>query len=325
MLHRLEAVDHGFHTGAGQFVAFDELGALGGHGLLLRPQRTVLLLQPLDAADEFLDAILQTFKILIYRLLWARFQHAATIVPGAGPVNLPPPGGGCGIIAAFESPWFTEPRRGAPGPPSIYMSRRTAPARIVPPTEQALMPQPRHPDFLELDQVLARADAAAGAAEVHGLLCGLWCSAGRVDEGLWLAQVFEDADPQNVSVQQGRAAVQALADWTVPALNDPVLGMDLLLPADSEPLADRIAALGEWCQGFLLGLAAGGIVQDTPLPDDVAELIRDFTEISRAGFDVEAGDEEDEDALAQIIEYVRVGVLLINDELQPTGAAPRLQ
>lgn len=187
------------------------------------------------------------------------------------------------------------------------------------------MPQFRHPDFLELDQALARADAAVGAAGAHGLLCGLSCSAGRVDQGLWAAQVFEDADPQNVAVRQGCAAVQALADWTVPALNDPVLGMDLLLPADSEPLAERTAALGEWCQGFLLGLASGGITRDTPVPDDVAELIRDFTEISRAGFDVEAGDEEDEDAFAQIVEYVRVGVLLINDELQPTGAAPRLQ
>jgi len=187
------------------------------------------------------------------------------------------------------------------------------------------MPQPRHPDFLELDQALARADAAAGAAEVHGLLCGLWCAAGRVDEGLWLAQVFEDADPRDVAVQQGRAAVQALADWTVPALNDPVLGMDLLLPADSRPLADRTVALGEWCQGFLLGLAAGGIARDTPVPDDVTELLHDFTEISRAGFDTESGNEEDEHAFAQIVEYVRVGVLLINDELQPTGAAPRLQ
>ena len=187
------------------------------------------------------------------------------------------------------------------------------------------MPQPRHPDFLGLDQALARADAAAGAAEVHGLLCGLWCAVGRVDEGLWLAQVFEDTDPQQTVVQQGRAAVQALADWTVPALNDPVLGMDLLLPADSQPLAERTAALSEWCQGFLLGLAAGGITRDTPVPDDVSELIRDFTEISRAGFDAEVGDEEDENALAQIVEYVRIGVLLINDELQPGKGTPRLQ
>lgn len=188
------------------------------------------------------------------------------------------------------------------------------------------MPQHKHPDFLELDQSLERADASAGAAEVHGLLCGLLCAAGRVDEGLWFAAVFAEAQPGDVSVQQGSKAVQHLAAWSQEALNDPVLSMDLLLPAEGQAsLAERTAALGEWCQGYLQGLAAGGIAHDTPVPDDVAELIRDFTEISRAGFELDEDNEEDEDAFSQIVEYVRVGVLLINEELQPSKAPPRLQ
>lgn len=187
------------------------------------------------------------------------------------------------------------------------------------------MNSPRHPDYIELDQLLGRAEANAGAAEVHGLLCGLLCAAGRIDRRQWDAQVFADADAQSVAVEQGRAAVQSLADWTAQALNDPVLGMDLLLPADGQPLFERTAALGEWCQGYLLGLAAGGISEETPLPDDVAELIRDFTDISRVGFEVDDGDEEDEVAFSDVVEYVRMGVLLINDELQPLKAPPRLQ
>lgn len=187
------------------------------------------------------------------------------------------------------------------------------------------MTQHRHPDYLELDQALGRAEAAAGAAEVHGLLCGLLCAAGRLDAEHWAGQVFPELDANNVSVRQGLNAVQALADWTVAAMNDPVLGMDLLLPAGNAPLFERTAALAEWCQGFLLGLAAGGVSQDTPLPEDVGELVRDFTEISRAGFEVDENDEEDEVAFSDVVEYVRVGVLLINDELQPIKAPPRLQ
>ncbi|MBI5460991.1 MAG: UPF0149 family protein [Gammaproteobacteria bacterium] len=182
-----------------------------------------------------------------------------------------------------------------------------------------------HPDYLELEQALGRAEAVAGAAEVHGLLCGLLCAAGRLDERAWLGQVFADVDNRSVAFQQGRAAVQSLAAWTATALNDPVLGMDLLLPDDGQPLAERAAALGEWCQGYLLGLAAGGVSQDTLMTEDVAELIRDFTEISGAGFDVDAADDDDEVAFTDVVEYVRVGVLLINDELQPLQAAPRLQ
>lgn len=187
------------------------------------------------------------------------------------------------------------------------------------------MQQHSQPDYLELEQVLARAEAVAGAAEVHGLLCGLLCAAGRLGETAWLGHVFAEMDDDNVAFQQGRAAVRALAAWTVAALNDPVLGMNLLLPADGQPLAERTAALAEWCQGYLLGLAAGGVDQDTLLSEDVAELIRDFTDIARVGFDVDPADDDDEVAFSDVVEYVRVGVLLVNDELQPLQAHPRLQ
>lgn len=187
------------------------------------------------------------------------------------------------------------------------------------------MPQVSHPNYVELEQLLGRAEAAAGAAEVHGLLCGLLCASGRLEEGVWASQVFTDLESENVSLQQGRAAVQSLASWTHEAMNDPVLGMDLLLPTDTQPLFERTAALGEWCQGYLLGLAAGGIHQDTMLPEDVAELVRDITEISRADFEIEEADEDDEQAFSEVVEYVRMGVLLINDELQPLKAPARLQ
>lgn len=188
------------------------------------------------------------------------------------------------------------------------------------------MNDPKIPDFSYLDEMLMRAEATLGAAETHGLLCGVWCAAGRVDEGLWLGSVFMDVDPQNVAVQQSRGPLRALAAWTVEALNDPVLGMDLLLPgSESASLAERTLALAEWCQGYLLGLSAGGISQDMPLPDDVSELVRDFTEIARAGFDLDEADDEDEAAFMQIAEYVRIGVLLISEELQPSKQPPRLQ
>ena len=61
------------------------------------------------------------------------------------------------------------------------------------------------------------------------------------------------------------------------------------------------------------------------MPEDVAELVRDITEISRADFEIEEADEDDEQAFSEVVEYVRMGVLLINDELQPLKAPARLQ
>ena len=70
------------------------------------------------------------------------------------------------------------------------------------------------------------------------------------------------------------------------------------------------------CQGFLYGLAAGGIKQGSKMPADSTELMRDFIEISQAAFDDEES-ENSEDDYMQLVEFVRVGVLLINEELQP--------
>ncbi|TNF37573.1 MAG: YecA family protein, partial [Gammaproteobacteria bacterium] len=88
-------------------------------------------------------------------------------------------------------------------------------------------------------------------------------------------------------------------------------------PTDEADLIERTEALAEWCQGFTYGLVAGGLKQQAELPVDSAEIIRDLTEIARAGLDEELQDEADEDAYMQLHEYVRMGVLLINEELQP--------
>jgi hypothetical protein len=98
----------------------------------------------------------------------------------------------------------------------------------------------------------------------------------------------------------------------------------LLLPADDELLSSRTEALSQWCAGFLFGLALGGFREEVAMPDNVSEVMKDFSEISRAGFTSDATDEADEAAYMEIVEYVRMGVLLLYEELQPVPTA-RLQ
>ena len=52
--------------------------------------------------------------------------------------------------------------------------------------------------------------------------------------------------------------------------------------------------------------------------------MHDFYEISNAGFDAEATDESEEVAYLEIVEYVRMSVLVCHHELQPPSAAERL-
>ena len=50
-------------------------------------------------------------------------------------------------------------------------------------------------------------------------------------------------------------------------------------------------------------------------PSDVAEVLRDFAEVARAGAVGDESEETEEDAYAELVEFVRVGVQLVYDEL----------
>jgi uncharacterized protein YgfB (UPF0149 family) len=100
-------------------------------------------------------------------------------------------------------------------------------------------------------------------------------------------------------------------------LQDSNLEFDLILPDEDESLYARLTTLQQWCSGFIIGVSMAGIKDYKALPDDSRELLTDFTEIGTAG-EFDLGDEEEsEEAYIEISEYVRMGVLLINEELQP--------
>ncbi|MBL4711739.1 MAG: UPF0149 family protein, partial [Gammaproteobacteria bacterium] len=142
----------------------------------------------------------------------------------------------------------------------------------------------------------------------------------------WMLHVLGEHEESTKSLQQAGKKLLQIHQMSVEQMNDIDSNFLLMLPDDDEPLEARVEALGIWCQGFVFGLAIGGIKEDTELPADSKELIKDIIEISRAGYVVdeeaelavsEEGDEEDEVAFMEVSEYVRMGTLLIYEELQP--------
>jgi uncharacterized protein YgfB (UPF0149 family) len=89
----------------------------------------------------------------------------------------------------------------------------------------------------------------------------------------------------------------------------------LLLPDDEANMSVRAESLGFWCQGFLTGLGLAGLSTVSGLPDEVQDFLSDISHIARVGFDGDNPDEEDEVAYTDIVEYLRMGVMLINQEL----------
>jgi len=182
------------------------------------------------------------------------------------------------------------------------------------------MPTPELPDFehaLQLGQGLVD---AAELAEAHGLLCGLLCRDACGDAGDFLGQL----SAMRLVVEPAAGLRSALADaWrsTIAQLDDDEFGFALWLPGDDDPLEDRTVALARWCAGFLAGLGSGGQIE--ALSDEAREAIGDLQEIARAELSAAAGErdesddrEEDEQAFAEIVEYVRVVALTMREEFR---------
>ena len=182
---------------------------------------------------------------------------------------------------------------------------------------------PNAPDYAAVAASLERLDSPLPPAELHGTLTGLLCADTEAPAEVWQQHLFPQDNTGDLLAEEAMATLTALYAATQGELNDPNFEFELLLPDDDTPLDDRVYSLSEWCQGFLLGLSLGGITDFAPLPQDAREIAQDLTEIARASnsYNLEGG-EEDENAYAELVEYLRVGVLLINEELQPSQAPP---
>jgi uncharacterized protein len=167
------------------------------------------------------------------------------------------------------------------------------------------------PDYSHVQQLLAQERSLADAAEAHGTLAGCLCGAAGYRFEDWLREILPEGRAQGAAA----GTLRELFEATAGALRQPDMDFELLLPADGQPIEVRTAALAEWCQGFLYGLGAGRITAASELPGEVGEVVRDFVEISRAGVDAEQDEESNESAYAELVEFVRVGVQLLFEEL----------
>lgn len=148
-------------------------------------------------------------------------------------------------------------------------------------------------------------------AEWHGQICGLLCSHGSVEPiDAYLHGWARDADDRpDTSLM---AMMQAVARRSHAALSGTEFDFEPLLPDDTVALDARVTALAEWTQGFLFGVVEAGAVWSAA-PAAVREVITDFAEIARLrGGGLE--DEDDEGAYAELVEFVRMGAMMIYGE-----------
>lgn len=177
--------------------------------------------------------------------------------------------------------------------------------------------------FAEVALVLEGLGSSVPAAEAHGCLVGALCTSPHYPMERWLEEIIPDADQRND--EDSQQALRLLYADTLNALRGEDMEFEALLPDDDISLAGRAGGLSQWCQGFLYGFGTGqanGLaVKQEDLPSNVNEILNDLTHIGRASVELEGdGSETEEEAYAEVVEYVRVGVQLIHDELIPSAA-----
>jgi uncharacterized protein YgfB (UPF0149 family) len=181
-------------------------------------------------------------------------------------------------------------------------------------------------DYDALRESLSGSGTLVALPELHGGLCGALCAGGPSAAERWLDGFLSDSDAADVAGTRAVGVEVERAAWS--ALADAELAFEPLLPSEDAPLEEQVQALALWCSGFLNGVGASApdLVGRNAKPTEaaaaiasaeVAEILGDFAEMSRAGVDDEdAADRNQADfALAELKEYVRVSVQIVFEQL----------
>jgi len=172
--------------------------------------------------------------------------------------------------------------------------------------------------YSEVTEGLRDSSLQATPAEAHGLLCGLYSSGSAEPEKLWWREIFGSGATET---QPGEypAALRTLADLTRLQMEENQWELSLLVPGEEYPLRERAEGLHDWARGFLFGLGLAGI-QASALSTEGREVLSDLIEITRLDVDsLRAGEaeEEDEEALMQLQEYLWIATHLLREEAPP--------
>jgi len=171
--------------------------------------------------------------------------------------------------------------------------------------------EPSLPSYNVLTKMIQKFQPTADAAQTHGLLCGYICAMTGATENIW-DRIFPDVK-KNKKVYE---LLQEVLETSYHLLSEFSFEFRLILPTDKTDINARAEALGLWCQGFLTGLELGYVPIEDREPGQVTEALDDIIEISEISFGEIAENDEDESAYFELVEYVRLSVLMIYHELK---------
>jgi len=167
------------------------------------------------------------------------------------------------------------------------------------------------PSYTELTEALQKTQSEFDAAQVHGLLCGFICGTSGELDAQWEKLVAGSKKNSNTHV-----LLQELYETSYHQLSEFSFEFSLLLPDDGNDINTRTESLGLWCQGFLAGLRQANVQIENREPSEMTEALDDIIEIAQVSYGDISENEDDESAYFELLEYVRLAVLMIYHELK---------
>ena len=157
--------------------------------------------------------------------------------------------------------------------------------------------------MFELELLANKAAPVISACEMHGVVCG-FCVTQPFSYALEeLIELF--GQEEIVDQEMLESFVQAIQE----ELLDEGLRFSPLILEDSASLQDWVGDLSDFCLGFLGGFGAGIALSRRAIPEELEEILEDFTSIGSIS-DLDLEEQDDEASYLELYEYAKVSVLL---------------
>ena len=179
-------------------------------------------------------------------------------------------------------------------------------------------------NFHDFADMFVEMGALGTPSELHGLLCGQLAVGIRFNKDAWLAAVSEHLDMPTIEDEEDQTE---LVNWytdTLAQLEGFDFSFTLLLPEDDDLLSERVQSLSHWCAGFLSGFGLGYDRKTQKINEDITEAMEHLAQISQvsvADWEAEDDDEDEEQNYTDVMEYVRVVVMMVFGEYNQQAEA----
>lgn len=168
-------------------------------------------------------------------------------------------------------------------------------------------------DFDECCNQMLEFGYEVSPSELHGLLSGVACTGLKIRPDSIITLVLKHVNADTCS-ERNRHTILTMHGMIERAMFSADSRYSLFLPDDETDLTQRLRSLAAWCQGYLVGFGtASAQSKIDKFSPETEEALKDIVNIANLS-DESAEDESDEAAYAELVEYLKVAVLLMSSE-----------